>query len=131
MTEIPSFLETPWRLGRRALIEARSAMYARRAGVLGTDPPLRAIAALRALNRLGQLGSAITIAAMRHGDRVGIKDELGSLTFAELDARSSALGSALRSLGVSSEDTIGILCRNHRGFLDATFAGGKLGARSL
>jgi fatty-acyl-CoA synthase len=32
---------------------------------------------------------------------------------------------------VSSEDTVGILCRNHRGFLDATFAAGKLGARSL
>ena len=63
MTEIPSFLETPRKLGHRVLIEARSAMYARRAGVLGTDPPLRAIAALRALNRLGQLGSAITIAA--------------------------------------------------------------------
>jgi fatty-acyl-CoA synthase len=131
MAEIRSFLEMPLRLAQRALIEARSAVYARRAGVLGTDPPLRAIAALRALSRLGQLGSAITIAALRHGDRVGIKDELGSLTYAELDARSNALGSALRAIGVTSEDTVGILCRNHRGFLDATFAAGKLGARSL
>jgi fatty-acyl-CoA synthase len=131
MQDLASLLEVPARLGQRALIEARSAMYCVRAGVLGGDPPHRAFAAFRALNRLGQLGSAITIAALRHGDRVGIVDELGSLTFRELDERSSALACALRGRGVGDADTVGILCRNHRGFLDATFAAGKLGARTL
>ena len=28
-------------------------------------------------------------------------------------------------------DAVGILCRNHRGFIDITFAAGKLGARIL
>jgi fatty-acyl-CoA synthase len=106
-------------------------MYAARAGVIGGDPPHRTFVALRALHRMGQIGSAITIAAIRHGDRVGIKDELGSLTFGELDARSNALACALRARGVGDQDTVGILCRNHRGFLDATFAAGKLGSRSL
>jgi fatty-acyl-CoA synthase len=118
-------------MGQRAVIEARSLMYAVRAGVLGNDPPHRAVAALQAMNRLGQIGGAITIARIRHGDRVGIEDELGSLTFRELDDRSSALASALRHRGVSDVDCVGILCRNHRGFLDATFAAGKLGARML
>jgi fatty-acyl-CoA synthase len=131
MTDLASFLGVPARLGQRALIEARSAIYCVRAGVLGGDPPHRAVAAFRALNRLGQLGSAITIAALRHGDRVGIVDELGSLTFRELDERSSALACALRGRGVGDQDCVGILCRNHRGFLDATFAAGKLGARTL
>jgi fatty-acyl-CoA synthase len=106
-------------------------MYAARAGVIGGEPPHRTFAALRALHRMGQIGSAITIAAIRHGDRVGIKDELGSLTFGELDARSNALACALRARGLGDQDTLGILCRNHRWFLDATFAAGKLGARSL
>jgi fatty-acyl-CoA synthase len=32
---------------------------------------------------------------------------------------------------VGEEDCIGVLCRNHRGFLDITFASAKLGARTL
>ncbi len=131
MADFPALLSVPAQLGERALIEVRSAFYAARAGVIGTDPPLKTFASLRALNRMGQIGGAITIAAIRHGDRVGIKDELGSLTYAELDARSDALACALRRRGITDQDCLGILCRNHRGFLDATFAGGKLGARTL
>jgi fatty-acyl-CoA synthase len=131
MADLQALLNVPAQLAQRALIEARSAMYAARAGVIGSDPPHRTIASLRALHRMGQIGSAVTIAAIRHGDRIGMKDELGSLTFSELDARSDALACALRRRGVTDQDCLGILCRNHRGFLDATFAGGKLGARTL
>jgi fatty-acyl-CoA synthase len=99
MADLQALLNLPALLAQRALIEARSAMYAARAGVIGGDPPHRTFAALRALHRMGQIGSAITIAAIRHGDRVGIKDELGSLTFGELDARSNALACALRARG--------------------------------
>jgi fatty-acyl-CoA synthase len=126
-----SLLGESARLGRRAMIESRSVFYLWRAGLLGVEPPLRVLAVLRTMKRLGQLGSAITIAALRHGDDVGLVDELGSLTFAELDQRSNALASALRERGVSERDSIGILCRNHRGFVDATFAAAKLGARML
>jgi fatty-acyl-CoA synthase len=62
---------------------------------------------------------------------VGLIDELGSLTFTELNQRSDALTCALRDRGVGEEDCVGILCRNHRGFLDITFASAKLGARTL
>ena len=68
---------------------------------------------------------------LRHGDRVGLIDELGSLTFSELDQRSNALACALRERGVAEGSCIGILARNHRGFLDITFAGSKVGARLL
>jgi len=51
------------------------------------------------IDRLGQLGGGIAIAAIRHGDRVGLIDELGSLTFTELDERSNALACALRARG--------------------------------
>ena len=131
MADLPSLLQRPTRMGRRGLIESRAAVHAWRAGMIGADPPRRAVAIFRAIDRLGQLGGAIAIAAIRHGDRVGLIDERGSLTFAELDARSDALTCGLRARGLTEGDGIGILCRNHRGFLDITFAGAKLGARVL
>src|SRR5437588_638652 len=108
-------------LGRRAGVELRSAFYAFRAGVLAAEPPRQTLRALKALDRLGQVGAALAITAMRHPDRVGLIDERGSLTFGELDARASALACGLRARGVGERDCVGILCRNHRGFLDATF----------
>ena len=116
--------------GRRVANESRAAFYARRAGALGGDPPRRAAAVIRASARYGQLAAAMKIAAIRHGDRPGVIDELGALTFAELDARSDALAvRAARPRRLREGDAVGILCRNHRGFLDITFAAAKLGAR--
>jgi fatty-acyl-CoA synthase len=71
------------------------------------------------------------VAAVRHGDRPGLVDELGTLTFGELDRRSNALANAWRKRGIADGTGIGILCRNHRGMLDATFASAKIGARAL
>jgi fatty-acyl-CoA synthase len=99
--------------------------------MLGFDPPARTIAIFRALDRLGQLGGAIAIAAIKHSDRDGLIDERGTLSFAQLDSRSNALACALRARGIREGDGVGILCRNHRGFLDITFAAAKLGARTL
>ncbi|MEA2158449.1 MAG: fatty-acyl-CoA synthase [Solirubrobacteraceae bacterium] len=131
MADLHSVLQKPVELGRRGVIESIAAVHAWRAGMIGADPPRRALAVFRAIDRLGQLGGAVAIAAIRHGDQVGLIDEIGSLTFSELDARSDALACGLRARGLVEGDGIGILCRNHRGFLDITFAGSKLGARIL
>jgi len=95
-------LDTSAALARRAAIESRSALYAWRAGMLALERPDRALAIFRAMDRLGQLGAAIAIAAIRHGERIGLVDELGSVTFAELDGRSSALACGLRARGLRS-----------------------------
>ncbi len=71
------------------------------------------------------------VSALRHPDRVAIIDELGQLTFAEVDKRSNALAHALRDQGVKEGDGVAIMCRNHRGFIDATVALSKLGANAL
>jgi fatty-acyl-CoA synthase len=118
-------------LARRAALESRSAVHAWRAGMLALDRPDKALAIARAIERLGQLGAAIRIASIRHGDRIGVIDELGSLTFSELDQRSSALAAGLHARGLTAGGCVGILCRNHRGFLDAAFATAKLGVRTL
>src|SRR5436190_895843 len=48
-----------------------------------------------------------------------------------LEPPGRALACALRAKGVREESCVGILARNHRGFLDITFAGAKAGARLL
>jgi fatty-acyl-CoA synthase len=131
MTQIRPLIDSSLQFARRGAVEARSARYAWRAGLLARESPSRTAAILRAMDRLGQIGAAIEIAALRHGDRHGLIDELGSLTFSQLNDRSNALASALHARGVREGDTVGILCRNHRGFIDITFAAGKLGTRML
>jgi fatty-acyl-CoA synthase len=118
-------------LGRRGAIEARAAVVLHRAGMIGGGPLRQTLQGLGHLNSLGQLGAAAPTAALRYGDRTGLIDELGSITFRELNQRSDAVACVLRDRGVGEEDCIGILCRNHRGFIDITFAAAKLGARAL
>ena len=121
----------PLTLARRAAVEAHALGQAARAGMFGVHSPLRTARAVRSLERYGPLGGAIGTAAARHGDHPAIVDELGELSFAELHLRSNALANAWRAEGIAEGAGIGILCRNHRGFLDATFAAAKLGARAL
>jgi fatty-acyl-CoA synthase len=131
MPDFAAILRTSSRLATRAAVEGHAVVHALRAGALRVDSPRRVRLVLGALNHLGPLGATIPIAAVRHGERIGLIDELGSLSFAELDRRSDALACALRARGVGEGDGIGILCRNHRGFIDIAFAAAKVGARSL
>ncbi|MCZ7535079.1 MAG: AMP-binding protein [Acidimicrobiia bacterium] len=63
--------------------------------------------------------------------RAAVIDEDGTLTFEELDRRSNALARALGADGVGEGDTVAVLCRNHRGFVETTAALAKLGADAL
>ena len=63
--------------------------------------------------------------AARYGDRPAIADERGPLSFAELDARSDAIARGLIETGVRAGDTVGVLCRNHRGFFEITGRAGQ------
>lgn len=77
----------------------------------------------------GPIGAAVTMAAIRYRDRVALIDDRGPLTFADIEARSNALANAWRNRGLRAGDGVGIVARNHRGFLDALFAAAKSGAR--
>ncbi len=118
-------------MARRVANELRALSHMRRAGVIGGDPPRETIKGLRLSAQYGQLASAVMLSAQRHGDKPGLIDELGTLSFSELDARSSALACALRARGLREGDSVGILCRNHRGLIDINFGAGKIGARLL
>ena len=69
--------------------------------------------------------------AVRNPDGVGLVDELGPLTYREIDERSTALADSLRTLGVGPGSGVALMARNHRGFIDATVAAAKLGADLL
>ncbi len=72
-----------------------------------------------------------TIAALHYPDEVALIDERGALTFEQMRRRSNSLARSLAELGVGCGDGVGIMCRNHRGFVEATLAAAKLGASSL
>ncbi len=69
--------------------------------------------------------------AVRDPDRDGLVDELGTLTFDQMHCRSNALARALAERGVGEGDAVAVMCRNHRGFVDATLGVAKLGADLL
>jgi fatty-acyl-CoA synthase len=100
-----------------------------RSGLVRPELPHRLAQMLIAFERYGLLAGAVTIGAIRHGDQVAIRDELGDLTYKQLDERSNALANAWREKGLEPGDGVAILVRNHRGFLDAIFAAAKCGTR--
>lgn len=69
--------------------------------------------------------------AQRYPNRVGVIDEIGELTFGEINRRANALAHALADRGIAERDGVAVMCRNHRGFVDASLAAGKLGADVL
>jgi acyl-CoA synthetase (AMP-forming)/AMP-acid ligase II/carbon monoxide dehydrogenase subunit G len=102
------------------------------AGVVRPMRPDRLLKFVQTLMRWGRSPAAGAIAlANRFPDETMIVDELGTLTFSEVHTRTNALAHSLSDLGVVEGDGVGIMCRNHRGFIEATFAASKLGANSL
>jgi fatty-acyl-CoA synthase len=111
--------------------EAYFAALCIRSGLVRPELPHRVAQMLLAFDRFGLLAGAVTIGAIRHGDHVALRDERGDLTYKDLDERSNALANAWRERGLEPGDGVAILVRNHRGFLDAVFAGAKCGAKII
>lgn len=58
-------------------------------------------------------------------------DELGELSFGQLDTRTNALARSLAEHGIGPDSLIALLARDHRGAVETMVAAGKLGARLL
>jgi fatty-acyl-CoA synthase len=102
------------------------------AGVIRPMRPDKTVHMAATMLRWGPTpASGYTVSAVRRPDSVGIVDELGTLTFREIHERTNALANAWNDLGIGAGDGVAILCRNHRGFIDATVACSKLGANAL
>ena len=102
------------------------------AGVIRPMRPDRLWGVLRTLQKWGRSPAAGAISlAERYPDGTMIVDELGTLTYSEVDTRTNALAHALSDAGIGEGDGVGVMCRNHRGFIEATIALSKLGADAL
>ncbi|MET0454030.1 MAG: acyl-CoA ligase FadD12 [Mycobacterium sp.] len=103
-----------------------------RAGVitpLRPDKYLR-IAAAMARENMG-ITSGFASAAQRCPDRPGLVDELGTLTWRDVDQRADAFAAALQALPGGAPEVIGIMARNHRGFVASLIAANRIGAEVL
>ena len=58
-----------------------------------------------------------------------VVDERGTSTYKQIDDKSTALARGLNGLGIGAGSVVGLLCRDHSGFIIAMAACGKLGAR--
>jgi fatty-acyl-CoA synthase len=86
----------------------------------------------RNLMRWGRTPAAgYETAAVLHPDEPAIVDELGTLTFRDVQERTNRLAHALADQGIKEGDGVGVMCRNHRGFVEAIVALSKLGADAL
>src|SRR5919206_1637023 len=104
----------------------------RRAGILHPGRPDRLVGSALALIRFGATPAAgYAASALRYPDEPAVIDELGTLTFQEVNERSNALAHALRADGIGQGDSVGVMCRNHRGWIDVVVACSKLGAHAL
>ncbi len=102
------------------------------AGMLRPSRPDRVARLVLALVRFGTtLAAGYIGAAARYPGRRAIVDELGTLSFAEVDRRTNALANAFARHGIGAGQGVAIMCRNHRGFIEASVACSKLGAHAL
>ena len=116
-------------LGVTGLRAAKVFTEARLLRPVRPDRPPRALAAVQ---RWGftPAGGFAAAAALYPGAE-GVIDERGAITFQEIDDRANRLANALSDEGVLEGDGVGVMVRNHRGFVDAIVALSKLGADAM
>lgn len=103
-----------------------------RAGLIAPMRPdkyLRIVGAMQRENMA--VTSGFAAAAQRCGDRAGLIDEIGILTWRQIDRRADALAAALQALPGGQPDVVALMARNHRGFVDTLIAANRIGADVL
>ncbi|MFV8048081.1 acyl-CoA ligase FadD12 [Mycobacterium sp. 48b] len=104
----------------------------RRAGIITAMRPdkyLRIAAAMARENM--SVTSGFAAAAQRCPNRPGLVDELGTLTWQQVDQQADALAAGLQALPGGEPKVLGIMARNHRGFVLSLIAANRIGADVL
>ncbi|MGH3714929.1 MAG: acyl-CoA synthetase [Micromonosporaceae bacterium] len=115
----------------RLPVVLQSARVLQQRGLLRVTRPDEMLTSLVWVRQFGPFAGAVKIASRRDPDALGLVDDIGELTFTQLDKRSNALARAWIADGMKPGDVIGLLCRDHRGLLDGMFAAAKVGARAV
>ncbi|MEO5651246.1 MAG: AMP-binding protein [Marmoricola sp.] len=119
-------------LTKQALRQVRLVKVMAASGVIRPYSPLTLAGIGKTIFHWGiGFAGGIGALALRSPDKVGLIDELGELTWSEIDDRATRLAHGLGDLGVSAGDSVAVLCRNHRYFVEVSTALSKLGADIL
>jgi acyl-CoA synthetase (AMP-forming)/AMP-acid ligase II len=102
------------------------------AGLVRPVRPDKLLRSGLAISRFGPSPAAGAVSgAVHYPNDPAIVDELGVLTFEQVHRRTNSLARAFRGTGIEAGDGVAIMCRDHRGFIEATIALSKLGANAL
>jgi acyl-CoA synthetase (AMP-forming)/AMP-acid ligase II len=103
-----------------------------RTGVLRPARPDRIVRMVRSARRWGLTpATLVAVSAARYPQLPAVVDSEGELDWATLDVRTSRVAAGLVQRGLVEPPVIGILCRNHRGFVEALVVAGKMGADAV
>ncbi|MBI4898325.1 MAG: AMP-binding protein [Actinobacteria bacterium] len=115
--------------GKRAAVLGKTVFDT---GILTPTHPKVMAETARAMRKWGPTQPAgYAISAMRLPNEPAIIDELGTLTNLQVHQRTNQLAHALHTAGLTEQSRVAILCRNHRGFIEAFVATLKNGADGL
>ncbi|MEV4154384.1 AMP-binding protein [Nocardia salmonicida] len=114
---------------RAIAVNAHSVWVLQRAGTIDLTTPWQVLRASRAVRTYGAIAGPLRISAHRDPDRIALIDEIGPLTYRELDQRSNALARGFTAARLGPGATVAVLCRDHRGLVDVMAATAKIGAR--
>jgi fatty-acyl-CoA synthase len=115
------------RVARRIGMELRGGRALYRAGMIGGSSPRVIAGTIRALRDFGSYSGAVEIAALRHGDLPAVADDFGEISYSELLEQTDRLANVFLTRGYDANTKIGIMCRNSRWPLLASFAATRAG----
>ncbi|MCB0991851.1 MAG: AMP-binding protein, partial [Acidimicrobiales bacterium] len=95
----------------------------------GLDPFFNSARALAVARWGAGISAMVAASATRYPRRAAVVDHRGSIDYATLDRYASNIGGLLRTRASSQlgDGTVGILCRNHRGFVLAQVGAERAG----
>ncbi len=104
----------------------------RRAGIITVMRPDKYLRIASAMARENMsVTSGFAASAQRCPNRPGLVDELGTLTWQQVDQQADALAAGLQALPGGEPKVLGIMARNHRGFVLSLIAANRIGADVL
>jgi fatty-acyl-CoA synthase len=94
----------------------------------GLASPVRFAALATAVARWGPtIAAPVAASAISQPGAPAVVDDRGTITWRDLDRRSTKLADGLHAMGVGRGARLGLMCRNHREFVELTVAAAKAG----
>ncbi len=114
----------------QAQLIAAAARSLGQSGILAPVSPRRLWSIARQARQMGRsIATLAMVSAVRFPDSPAIIDEHGTISFQELDQRAHRIACAMATqYQVQAGDTVALMCRNHRGFVESFLAAMQLGA---